>query len=285
MNLDYRRLVAYARDISALSAADRDALPKPRSLSHFPLDLVQADGLEFSGIYEDGWLSPDSEVILGAARSGESVRLRGYVPVLPGAKAGGEMLITINGGPAFRVSAPPGSFNWVVPVAVPGRTTRVALHFTAGGLLPNGDGRPAAAKLESLDIGPTPAGPCQFATAGSPRFPCEGVDQDGWALAGDDVALPVNPSVYALRFEFEYPGWPGIPAQGDVTVSIEGQPARTLALKPGTNSVTLPLMPGSPVRHVHLQSKGAFRLPAPDGRERAFRLLSVEEIVAAETHE
>jgi hypothetical protein len=285
VNLDYRRLVAYARDISALSPEERDALPKPRSLSRFPLDLVRADGLEFSGIYEDGWLSPDSEFILGAARAGESVRIRGYVPELPGAKAGGELVITINRGLAFRVSAPPGPFSWVVPVAEPGKTTRVALHFTSGGPLPNGDGRPAAAKLDSLDIGPTPVGRCEFAAGGSPRFPCEGVDQDGWAVAADDIALPVNPSVYALRFEFEYPGWPGIPAQGAVSILIEGQPARTLALKPGTNSVTLPLMPGSPVRHVHLQAKGTFRLPAPDGRERAFRLLSVEAIAAVETHE
>ncbi len=285
VNLDYRRLVAYARDISAISPEERDALPRPRGIAQFPLDLVQANGLEFSGIYEDGWLSPDSEFVLGAAHSGESVRLRGYVPELPGAKPDGELVITINGSSKFRISANHGPFNWVVPVAEPGRTTRVALHFTSGGSLPNGDGRPAAAKLESLDIGPAPAGRCQFATVGSPRFPSEGVDQDGWVGAGGDIALPVGPSVYAIRFEFEYPGWVAIPAQGAVEISIEGQPARTLALKPGSNSVTLPAMPGPPVRHVHLGATGTFRLPAPDNRERAFRLLSVEEIMAANTHE
>ena len=285
VNLDYRRLVGYARDITAISPEEREALPRPRSLSRFPLDLVQAEGLEYSGIYEDGWLSPDSEFVLGAAHPGESVMLRGYVPVLSGARPDGDLLVTINGNSKFRVSAHPGPFNWVIPVAEPGTTTRVALHFTSSAPLPNGDDRPAAAKLESLDIGPAPAGCGKFSTIGSPRFPCEGVDQDGWAAAGDDVALPVNPSVYALRFEFEYPGWAGIPAQGAVSISIEGQPARTLALKPGTNSITLSVMPGSPVRRVHLQAKGTFRLPAPDGRERAFRLLSVEEIVAAETHE
>jgi len=159
------------------------------------------------------------------------------------------------------------------------------MHFTSGGALPNGDDRPAAAKLEALEIGPAPAGACQFGTVGSQRFPSDGVDQDGWAGTGGELALPVGPSVSAIRFEFEYPGWPGIPAQGAVTISIEGQPARTLVLKPGGNSVTLPAMPGSSVRRVRLEAKGTFRLPAPDNRERAFRLVSVEEIMAAQTHE
>ena len=131
VNLDYRRLVGYARDISAISPEEREALPRPRSLSRFPLDLVQAVGLEYSGIYEDGWLSPDSEFVLGAAHPGESVMLRGYVPKLAGAKPDGDLLVTINGSSKFRVSAHPGPFNWVVPVAEPGRTTRVALHFTS----------------------------------------------------------------------------------------------------------------------------------------------------------
>ena len=278
VNLDYRRLVAYARDISALSPEELDALPRPRSITRFPLDLVQASGLEYSGIYEDGWVSPDAEFVLGGAHPGEAARLRGYVPELPGTKPDGELVIRINNGSVFRVSAHPGFFNWVVPVEEPAKMTRIALHFTESGPLPQGDDRPAAAKLSSLEIGPDMTNHFDFATVGSARPPSEGIEEDGWAGDRDDFALPVGPSVSAVKFEFEFPGWEGIPADSAVVISVEGGAAQTLALKPGRNSVTVPLMPGPLVRLVHLECNRTFRLPAPDGRERAFRFLSVEEI-------
>ncbi|MGD1032635.1 MAG: hypothetical protein ABSA05_16015, partial [Opitutaceae bacterium] len=201
VNLDYRRLVAYARDISALSREEVDALPRPRSISNFPDDLVQASGLEFSGIYEDGWLSPDSDFILGSASPGDSVRLRGYVPELPGTKPDGELLIAINDGLSFRVSARPGPFNWVVPVAEPGKLTRVALHFSSDSSLPKGDDRPAAARMDSLEISPGSTDRFDFITGGSPRPPSNGVEQDGWAGAGDDIALSVGPLVSAIKLD------------------------------------------------------------------------------------
>jgi hypothetical protein len=277
VNLDYRRLVAYARDISAISGEERDALPRPRGIARFPMDLVNANGLEYSGIYEDGWLSPDSEFVLGGANPGESVVLRGYIPELPGVKPDGELLIAINGG-TFRVSARPGTFNWVVPVAKPAKLTDIALHFTESASLPDGDDRPASAKMASLEISPGSTDHFDFATIGSLRPPSNEVDQDGWAGADDEIALPVGPGVSAIKLDFEYPGWPNIPPESAVAISIDGGSVRTLALKPGPNSVTLPIMPGPLVRQIHLEAKGTFQLPTPDIRKRAFRLLSVEEI-------
>jgi hypothetical protein len=87
--LDSRKLIGYGRDISALSAAEVAALTRPNKLTHFPNDLLFARGLEYSGIYEDGWLSPRSEFVLGGGGPDAWIRVRGFVPSnLPGTPVG-----------------------------------------------------------------------------------------------------------------------------------------------------------------------------------------------------
>jgi hypothetical protein len=153
--LDYRELIGFARDISALSPEEVAALPRPRRVADFPLDLVRAAGLEYAGIYEDGRLSPDTSFVLGEARAGDELHIKGCVEQLPGGYQGGDALVSIDGGPSVRLPVPAGRyFDWRLPIAHPGRTTRVTLHFTVPGVLPGGDGRPVGGKLDLLEVGP-----------------------------------------------------------------------------------------------------------------------------------
>ena len=271
--LDYRRLIGYGRDISALSPEEVAALPRPRRVSKFPADLASAVGFEYSGIYEDGWLSPEAEFVLGVSRPGEAVRVRGYVPELPGGKTlSGEASVSVDGGPSRKFPTAPGPFDWLLPVTAPGPTTRVRLSFSAVGRLPNGDDRPVGGHLTSLEI--VPAGPIDFATAGSMRSPSYGIDQDGWAEKTVAFEVPVSPASADLKLEIEYPGWPGVPAENEVRISIDGAPATVRRLQAGRNSLALPIPPGLSVRRVEVESDRTFQLPPPDGRQRAFRILS-----------
>ena len=277
INLDYRHLVGFARDISAITEEEEAALPRSRRISQFPGDLLKATGTEFTGVYEDGWLTSDSEFALGGAESGDIVRLKGFVPELAGSGTDGDLIATINGGPPLRTESPPGEFDWAFPIAGAGKTTHIAFHYTNGGSLPGTDGRPVAAKMQLLEIVRDDSRRWDLGSAGSLRPPTEGIDQDGWAQAVATLALPVRAGRAGIQVEIEFPGWPGVPPEGELRVSVDGAPLKVQILKPGRNLIALPASAGLSVREVRLEAAHTFRLPAPDKRERAFRILSASE--------
>ena len=53
--LDDRRLIGFTRDISVVTDEEYRAMQRPTKISRFPEDLLQYKGLEYSGLYEDGW--------------------------------------------------------------------------------------------------------------------------------------------------------------------------------------------------------------------------------------
>ena len=273
--LDYRRLVAFGRDISALSPAEYDALPRPRGVERFPDDLSRATGLEFSGLYEDRWVSPAADLILGEGRPGETVRLVGYVPTLPGlaGQAAGRLTVTING-EVQVLPSPPGRFDWILPIARPGPKTRIELRFSCPGVLPPGDDRPVGGQIDYIKIEPAPAS-FAFGPGLSAMIPASGIDSDGWAAPAADLSVPVPAGSEGVQIRLEYPGWPGMPATGEIDISADGADPVRCFLKPGPNLLTLPLRPGPLVRRLHLVAPRGFQLPAPDGRVRAYRILSV----------
>ena len=274
--LDSRLLVAFSRDISALSPADVAALPRPKRIARFPDDLVNARGLEFSGIYEDGWISPEAEFTFGEAQPGDVVRIKGYIPQIPGqtADTSATWSVSVNGGAPIILGARTGSFDWLFPVAQPAKTTRVSLRFTSRSTLPGGDDRPVGAKLELLEVMAPPSSHYEFGTVGATRLAAQGIDQDGWCTKTASFVLPAQPHAGTLAMRFEYPGWGG---NGQpLRVRVDGKLVHTQNLTPGITEVSLTLAASSAPQTVELLSKEEFPLPSPDGRRRSEQLLTVE---------
>ena len=63
VTIDPRELTSHVRNISLVSEAEYARLRPPSALSRFPSDL-ENESLEYSGIYEDGWLGEDSYAVL-----------------------------------------------------------------------------------------------------------------------------------------------------------------------------------------------------------------------------
>ena len=283
--LDSRLLVAYGRDISALSPAEVAALKRPTRLANFPADLVHARGLEFSGIFEDGWLSPHSEFIFGHAPAGSSLRLRGYVPELPGLPLGrGTLQVNVNGR-TFELPAATGTFDWLLPVSVTAGPTKITLRPSATAPLPNEDDRPVGAKLALLEILPTlPSRTFDFATAGALRLAAEGIDQDGWMARQATLHLPASTSAQDVTLRIEVPDWSGTPATtlrsqlipvGDVPAATPAVTTHTLTA--GAYAAVIVRIPASATpQMLRIEAAADFSLPAPDARRRAARLLQVE---------
>ncbi|MDD3179154.1 MAG: hypothetical protein PHQ04_02255 [Opitutaceae bacterium] len=273
--LDFRRIVGWGRDISALSPEVYQQLVRPVKIAHFPEDLATAEALEFSGAYEDGWLSPASEFVLGPSEAGGAVLLRGFVPELPGAPLGrGTLQVTCNGR-KYELPTRTGCFDWLLPVEQAAATTRLALRFTAQAALPNGDERPVSAKLELLEILPAGQKLWDFTGTSSPRLAATGVDQDGWMERRATVTLPSRQEPRELVLRLEYPGWSGS-GTSRVELKSGGQSLGSRELRPGGNELHFTLPAESSIEQLELGFEKEYPLPAPDNRQRAARLLTIE---------
>ncbi|MBI1915720.1 MAG: hypothetical protein HYS12_13455 [Planctomycetes bacterium] len=151
LHADRRYLVAFGRDISAISEKEYAQLKPPSILSTFPADLVGRD-LEYSGLYEDGWVARTAYAWLTQPSGPCEVVVRGEVPQLDGKPfSGNEVEVLVDGSLVTRRKLSLGTFDIRCPVeARPGRR-RVELHFLKCQNLPAPDKRPFAAHL--LKIG------------------------------------------------------------------------------------------------------------------------------------
>ena len=77
---DWRRLTANGRDISLISEQEYQAMKPPTEVRQFPEDLVNPN-LEYSGVYENGWISEHSFFILEPATKSKFLLIQGTIPL------------------------------------------------------------------------------------------------------------------------------------------------------------------------------------------------------------
>lgn len=148
---DPRLLTSYLRDVSLISAAQYAHLHPPSALSSFPTSLND-NQLEYSGIYEDGWVAEHSFVRLAGGPSAELV-VHAQVP----AGAGKHLEVLLDGHVVDSHAISPGPLNERVPVPASTALRRVELRFAATITLKAPDLRPAAALLSYLGFMPRSA--------------------------------------------------------------------------------------------------------------------------------
>jgi hypothetical protein len=146
--LDSRRLVVFGRDITLLRADERDIKEIPSMIQNFPQDLANR-ALEYSGFYEDGWLSEEAFVVLTKNRAASRLRIAGELPEW--VSKGHAVKLTVRvGGKDFEQSLSPGKFDLRLPTTGPEGATRIELRFNQYGQLPAPDSRPIAVLLKFM---------------------------------------------------------------------------------------------------------------------------------------
>ncbi len=147
---DPRRLTAFLRDVSLVSATDYAQAPAPHQVHPFPAGLANP-GLEYSGVYEDGWVSESSFFVLEPVGEGPAqLRLAGMLPNLGDAQFSCTVRLAVNGVERQVRQLTPGPFALASLEPAGGGKRRVDLRFSAVQQLPAGDGRPVAALLSEL---------------------------------------------------------------------------------------------------------------------------------------
>jgi hypothetical protein len=227
--LDGRRMVAYARDISAISEAEYAQLAPPDSLKTFPDDL-QNPALEFAGIYEDGWVSENAHVRLTAPVQESQVVVRGMLPAPDGDGTPPELHILVDGQESVRQVLSPGDFE-VRSRAIEGSGAhRVELRFSASRSLPAPDGRVVAAQLHSVGIElASPVEAPADLTLGTGWYPPEVFGGQQFRWAANDPRITVTGDGQrnrVLRLDLE-PG-PGVGSR-PFTIEVLDQQGQAVA--------------------------------------------------------
>lgn len=158
LRLDARRLVGFVRDISLVSEREYQRLEAPVAVSQFPADLANP-ALEYSGVYEDGWLSEASYFMLSSPVGAATLRLEGSVPRLDDASFRTELVVIVDGKRALERTLGPGAFNLAIPVDDSGAARRrIELRFSRYQRVADRSARVIAAKLLHIGFQAAPGG-------------------------------------------------------------------------------------------------------------------------------
>lgn len=157
LSIDNRQGLGYCRDISLVDEKQYAAWDRPRGVASFPGDLMGPGAVEYSGLYEDGWVSDHAFVVLGAAAAGEQVTIKGLLPNIPGVPAVTQTVeVRIGDETVARQEITPGEFTVNAPVKSARSAIRIELRFAHTLPLPSPDNRPVSVLLKSIHLQSAP---------------------------------------------------------------------------------------------------------------------------------
>ena len=143
---DSRKVTTFGRNISLVSNEDYETMTPPASLASFPLDLANKS-LEYSGIYEDGWLSEQSFFVLSPLSLSKYVVVRGRIPFIGDRNFSTKVTAKIDGKIVGTKTLGLDHFELKIPFTPTNKRHRVSISFDTAQRLPNGDDRAIAAQV------------------------------------------------------------------------------------------------------------------------------------------
>jgi hypothetical protein len=236
---------------------------------------VNAKGLEYSGIYEDGWISPYSHFILSAPRPKDLLRIKGFIPDLPGLSKNQELTVSINKLFQYKVTATAGLFDWAVPVPEKTSVTQIDIESSATALLPAPDSRPVIAKLSYIGLESKENYSFDYSVYDNAKPISNHIALDGWAGVESTISIPVTPHTDSILLTIEYPGWSGVADHSNLRVYEDDNSFHDYILNQGNNKVLVSCKKGKHEQRLRFESSQTFILPSPDLRRCAFRLVSI----------
>ena len=150
---DPRRVVGFARDISLIDEPEYTSLARPKAINSWPKGLLDHAGLEYSGIYEDGWVSSRAFLVLGKNMNGERLSVEASMPALSKfRKTGNDLRVFLNGDLIYANRVKPGIFRIERVLKKDASQNRIDFIFGDMDKLPPGDDRPVAAQLLKISV-------------------------------------------------------------------------------------------------------------------------------------
>ena len=283
---DPRRFVGFARNISVISEDEYRRKVEPPMLTSFPSDLNN-EALEYSGIYDDGWVSKSSYAVLRSRRPSH-VDVAGTIPDVNDPVFRTEARVSVDGHEVTRVSLGPGTFALSGGDVAPGRH-RLSVQFSREQALPNGDRRLVVALLARYGFAGGKARTGIRGATSQPHVSDIRVAPDielgpEWGVpehyggkvfrwCAGQVTLHLGAPIRGVTLTLEPgPAVPQLPMHFDVT-DDHGRTVAALNIS-GYERVTIPLPRGQSTV-LHLRADNGGRHIASDPRILDFRVFSV----------
>jgi hypothetical protein len=148
IELDSRSLVGFVRDISAIADSRYRSESVPESVQ-IPSELTRR-GMEYSGIFEEGWTSQEFSLRLLQRRA--ELKLRGFVPLINDNRFQSNVKVSIDGKLVYSGILAVGNFELNLHTRSGAGPHVVNVRFARFQVLPNGDGRRVGAMLLSASM-------------------------------------------------------------------------------------------------------------------------------------
>ena len=275
-SLDDRRLVGFMRDASVITEEQYQNLPRPLRIGDFPDDLSRYPGLEYSGLFEDGWVAEDAFFKLGPSHAGQILTFKGFIPDTEKfRKQGVDVTVSINDKPTEIVNLKAGEFTLTRLIKEATKITSITLHFSDAQVYGHDDPRPVSAFVREIAISDLPDLTAfrKLTNQKGDKFDLTGVDDDGWIARQATFTAPVFDTFKVLKIDLEMPGWSPL-ASNAVDVSVnDRKPEHHDVPRANYLSLLVPLT-GTGRTVVKLDAAAVFPLPN-DKRERAFLIKNV----------
>ena len=273
---DRRLLAAHVRDISVISEEEYAAFRPPQQVTTFPDDLTHPH-LEYSGLYEEGWVGREFKVRLTQPVPGQEAVVRGMIPqITPGAAFRTELTVRIDGEPVQKRVLSAGDFEVRVPGGATAGPRWIELRFSDDQILPAPDGRPAVALVKFIGFEPKdeaksrpPENLAAFpADVGHPKLGQSGISADGWCEKAVAATLwQAGPGRDAV-VRGQIPEVAGDSAfRTELTLLVDGTEVAKRTLQTGEFEVRAPAGgTAAQARRLECRFSHAQTLPPPDGR-------------------
>ncbi len=276
-NLDDRRLVGFTRDISVITEEQYLRLKRPTRIASLPWDLYDNPGLEYSGLFEDGWIGDQAYLNLAASKKGDVVTFKGEIPDTAEFKKNGTKLVmTVNGYPSEEILLKTGKFTLNRFVQADGDITRVEFAFSHAENYGTIDQRRLASFLHEISLHPisdlTPVVQTLDRSSGD-NFQFAGIDTDGWAAKSVSFRLPPTSQQKVLDLQLELPSWAS--GKGGLQITVDGKSVYAESSAAGTyQNIKVPLL--SPKDQlVSIAAQNEFKLPNQPGKLRSYRIVKM----------
>ena len=275
-NLDDRRLVGFMRDASVITEEQYLALPRPTKIGDFPNDLSRYPGLEYSGLFEDGWVAEDAFFKLGPSRAGQILTFKGVIPDTEKFRTKGiDVTVSINEKPTEIVNLKSGEFTLTRLIKEASQITSISLKFSDAQIYGLDDPRPVSASVSEISIGDLPdlTSFRKLTNQSGDKFDLTGVDDDGWIARQATFNAPAFDAFKVLKVDLEMPGWAPVESN-TLAVSVNGKATdRQVVARTSYSSLLIPLVAGQRTA-VQLDAAQVFPLPN-EKRERAFLIKNI----------
>lgn len=146
---DARQISGFVRDIAAVSSEEYAALRPPSFIQRFPDDLANKD-LEYSGIYEDGWVAESSFLTLEQPEGRSHLVVRLMVPSIHGAATALSVKVLVDRQEVGRKELRTEETELSLPLEGEASKRKIELIFDRADHLPAPDNRPVSARVEFI---------------------------------------------------------------------------------------------------------------------------------------